>query len=255
MRFRPCIDLHGGRVKQIVGATLTDAPGAAPQTNFVSDRSPAWFARCYRRDGLGGGHVILLGPGNEEAATEALAAFPNGLQLGGGVDRENARTWLDRGAAKLIVTSWVFREGRIDWDRLRELCWLVGRDRLVLDLSCRVGKKGRYFVMTDRWQRFTEVALERSVFESLGEHCSEFLVHAVDREGLQTGPDPVLIELLARECALPLTYAGGIRNWDDIELLAETGRERLDFTVGSALDLFGGTGLRYSDLVEFSRTR
>ncbi len=254
MRFRPCIDLHEGRVKQIVGATLTDRPGPGPRTNFVSARPPAWFAQQYRRDGLDGGHVILLGPGNEAAAAEALAAFPGGLQLGGGVTAENAGAWLSKGAAKVIVTSWVFREGRIHWDRLSELRKRIGRDRLVLDLSCR-SRGGAYYVVTDRWQRFTDVALDHAAFRSLAEFCSEFLVHAVDREGLQAGPDPVLVRLLAAARVLPVTYAGGIRSWNDVDLLAKIGRGRLDFTVGSALDIFGGSGLRYRDLVDFNRDR
>ena len=258
MRFRPCIDLHNGHVKQIVGATLAETPGTEPRTNFVSDRSPAWFADRYRRDGLTGGHVVLLGPGNEQAAAEALAAFPNGLQLGGGVNRDNAQAWLERGAAKLIVTSWVFQDGQVCWSRLEELRDLVGRDRLVLDLSCRRHDDARYCIMTDRWQRSTQVFLEHAVFDAFSEFCDEFLIHAVDREGLQAGPDPGLIALLADECCLPATYAGGIRDWNDIEMLAQRGRGELDFTVGSALDLFGGTGLRYRELVEFDwgrRTR
>jgi len=252
VRFRPCIDLHEGHVKQIVGATLTERPGPGPRTNFVSDRPPAWFARQYCRDGLDGGHVILLGPGNETAAEEALAAFPGGLQLGGGVTAENASLWLDKGAAKVIVTSWVFQEGRIQWDRLCELRKRIGRDRLVLDLSCRQ-RDGTYYVVTDRWQRFVDVALGAPAFKSLAEFCSEFLVHAVDREGLRAGPDPQLMRLLAEASPLPTTYAGGIRSWEDIDLLAKIGRDRLDFTVGSALDIFGGDGLRYGDLVAFNR--
>ena len=75
MRFRPCIDLHEGRVKQIVGTSLRD--GIAPQTHFIAPpHPPAYFAARYCCDQLFGGHVIMLGPGNEDAATQALAAFP-----------------------------------------------------------------------------------------------------------------------------------------------------------------------------------
>ena len=124
--FRPCIDLHEGRVKQIVGGSLDTAE---LRTNFVSEKSSAWFAELYKRDGLKGGHVIMLGPGNEEAALEALRAYPGGLQLGGGINAENARKYLDTGASHVIVTSWVFRDGRVDWERLNELVTMIGRSR------------------------------------------------------------------------------------------------------------------------------
>src|SRR5208282_1311250 len=132
--FRPCIDLHEGKVKQIVGGSLGDA---GLRTNFVSEKPARWFAELYKRDGLTGGHVIMLGPGNENEARAALAAYPGGLQIGGGINRDNAQSWLDAGASHVIVTSWVFREGRVDWNRLGELVKTIGKERLVLDLSCR----------------------------------------------------------------------------------------------------------------------
>ena len=146
--FRPCIDLHEGKVKQIVGGSLGDDP-AALRTNFVSDRPARWFAELYRRDDLRGGHVIMLGPGNEPAAREALAAFPGGLQVGGGINPDNARSFLEAGASHVIVTSWIFREGRLEEERLRQLSAALGKNRLVLDLSCR-RKEGDYFVVTIR---------------------------------------------------------------------------------------------------------
>ncbi|MGA2657328.1 MAG: phosphoribosylformimino-5-aminoimidazole carboxamide ribotide isomerase, partial [Verrucomicrobiota bacterium] len=176
--FRPCIDLHEGKVKQIVGGTL----GAEPerlQTNFISERPAAWYAALYRRDGLKGGHVVLLGPGNDPEARAALEAYPGGLQLGGGVNLENVRAWLQAGASHVIVTSWVFRQGRLDWDRLRQLVTAIGKERLVLDLSCR-RRGGDYFVVTDRWQRFTELAITPENLAKLGAWCAEFLVHAVE---------------------------------------------------------------------------
>jgi len=249
--FRPCIDLRNGRVVQIVGGTLTDS-GAGTRTNFESDRPADWFARRYRDDGLTGGHVISLGPGNEEAARAALGAYPGGLHIGGGVTAANARAWLDAGASHVIVTSWVFREGRLDDERLRELVGIVGRDRLVLDLSCR-RRGGDYFVVTDRWQKFTDLTVEKRTLERLSSSCAEFLVHAVDVEGLCRGIDRELVARLADATPLPTTYAGGASSMQDLVEVTEIGRGRIDLTIGSALDLFGGGGVRYEDCVAFNR--
>ncbi|HTH48585.1 MAG TPA: phosphoribosylformimino-5-aminoimidazole carboxamide ribotide isomerase [Candidatus Limnocylindria bacterium] len=249
--FRPCIDLRDGKVTQIVGGTLTDS-GAGVTTNFVSEKPPGWFAGLYRGDELMGGHVIQLGGGNAGAARAALAAWPGGLQLGGGVTADNARAWLDAGASHVIVTSWVFADGRLDWDRLRQLEALVGRERLVLDLSCRK-RGGEYFVVTDRWQKFTELTLSEATFAALAGHCVEFLVHAVDVEGLCRGIDGELVTQLADWSPLPTTYAGGARSLGDLELVERLGRGRIDLTIGSALDIFGGSGVRYADCVAFNR--
>ncbi len=249
--FRPCIDLHEGRVKQIVGGTLSDDP-AALRTHFVAPQPPAWFAALYRRDGLRGGHVICLGPGNDAAAREALAAYPGGLQLGGGVTADNARDWLEAGASHVIVTSWIFREGRVDPERLRALERAVGRERLVLDLSCR-RRGAEYVVVTDRWQRFTALAVTRQTLEQLAEHCAEFLIHAVDVEGLCRGIDEELVARVGEWAPCPVTYAGGARSLADLERVTELGRGRVDLTIGSALDIFGGTGVRYADCVAFNR--
>jgi phosphoribosylformimino-5-aminoimidazole carboxamide ribotide isomerase len=249
--FRPCIDLHEGRVKQIVGGSLSDAPGAL-RTNFVSDRPARWYAELYKRDGLRGGHVILLGPGCETEARAALEAYPGGLQLGGGVNRDNARGWLDAGASHVIVTSWVFREGRVDWERLQELERAIGRERLVLDLSCRKRER-RYLVVTDRWQSFTELAVSRETLETLGRHCGEFLIHAVDVEGLCRGIDAELVTQLGTWTPRPLTYAGGASTLADLETVTRLGQGRVHLTIGSALDIFGGTGVRYEDAVAFNK--
>ncbi len=249
--FRPCIDLHEGQVKQIVGGTLSDS-GAGLRTNFVSEKSAAWFAELYRRDGLKGGHVILLGSGNETAAREALARYPGGLHLGGGVNFGNARAWLDAGASHVIVTSWVFRDGRVDWERLNELVTMIGKRRLVLDLSCRK-RGGDYFVVTDRWQKFTEEKLSRALLQKLGAHCDEFLVHAADVEGLCRGIDQELVEKLADWTPLPTTYAGGAKSLGDLEEVTRLGQGRIDLTIGSALDIFGGNGVKYEDVVAFNR--
>jgi phosphoribosylformimino-5-aminoimidazole carboxamide ribotide isomerase len=249
--FRPCIDLHEGRVKQIVGGTLSDDPSGL-RTNFVSERSAGWYADLYRRDNLRGGHVIMLGPGNESAAREALLAFPGGMHLGGGVNLHNAQSWLDAGASHVIVTSWVFRDGKLDAERLRELVKAIGRDRLVLDLSCR--KRGPdYCVVTDRWQKFTELTISPETLQQLAGSCSEFLVHAADVEGLCQGIDLELVEKLGRWSPSPTTYAGGASSLADLEAVSRHGGGKIDLTIGSALDIFGGTGVRYAEAVAFNR--
>ena len=247
--FRPCIDLHEGKVKQIVGGSLGDS---GPRTNFVSDRSAAWFAELYRRDGLAGGHVIQLGSGNDVEARAALAAYPGGLHLGGGVNAANARGWLDAGASHVIVTSWVFREGRVDWTRLDELVKAIGREKLVLDLSCR--KRGNdYFVVTDRWQKFTELVVNEETLKKFSSFCAEFLIHAVDVEGLCHGIDRELVEKLGRWTPIPTTYAGGANSLADLEEVTRLGGGKIDLTIGSALDIFGGRGVSYADCVKFNR--
>jgi phosphoribosylformimino-5-aminoimidazole carboxamide ribotide isomerase len=250
--FRPCIDLHEGRVKQIVGGSL-DGPGGL-RTNFEADHDAAWFARRYRDDGLAGGHVIMLGPGNEAAAAAALAAYPGGLQVGGGITADNAAAWLDRGASHVIVTSWLFPAGRLDDDRLAALVRAVGRDRLVLDLSCR-RIDDRYVVMADRWRTATDTIVDQPGVAALAERCAELLVHAVDVEGLQQGIDDELVTRLGQWSPVPCTYAGGARTLDDLHRVERLGRGRVDLTIGSALDLFGGSGVRYADAVAFNQGR
>ena len=249
--FRPCIDLHDGKVKQIVGGSLKD-DGAGLRTNFVSERPASWFAELYRRDDLKGGHVIKLGPGNDDAARAALAAYPGGLHLGGGVDAENATSWLEAGASHVIVTSWVFRDGQLDWERLKRLVAVIGKERLVLDLSCRK-RGGDYFVVTDRWQKFTELTLSQETLARLAEFCDEFLIHAADVEGLCRGIDSELVAKLGEWTPIPTTYAGGAKSLADLEEVTRVGRGRVDLTIGSALDVFGGSGVTFAEVVEFNR--
>ena len=256
MRIRPCIDLRDGKVVQIVGGTLRDSDGDGggggdAVVNFATERPSAVYARRYRADGLGGGHVIALGPGNEEAALCALRAFPGGMHFGGGVTPENAGRYLDAGASHVVVTSYVMREGQIDADRLAALVRAVGRARLVLDLSCRP-RGGAYHVVTDRWQRFTDVTVDAAALERLSAHCAEFLVHAADVEGKRAGVDLALVRLLAEGSPIPVTYAGGVRSLEDVEAVRREGAGRVDLTVGSALSLFGGS-LPYRDLVGWQR--
>lgn len=249
--FRPCIDLHEGKVKQIVGGTLGDDPSQV-RTNFVAERSSGWYAKLYRKDELKGGHVIMLGPGNEPAAREALGYYPGGLQVGGGINVDNARSFLDAGASHVIVTSWVFRDGTLDRDRLAVIVKSIGKNRLILDLSCR-GRGEDYYVVTDRWQRFTDLRISTETLNSLAIHCDEFLIHAVDVEGLCQGIDHRLVSMLSDWSPIAATYAGGARSLSDLEEVTRIGRGRIDLTIGSALDIFGGTGVRYADAVAFNR--
>ena len=253
MRFRPCIDLHEGKVKQIVGSTLADDDPDRLLTNFTAEAAPSWFAELYRNDDLWGGHVIMLGPGNEDAAAQALAAWPGGLQIGGGITASNAAGWLERGASHVIVTSWVFQDGRIDLERLAQLVSEIGKERLVLDLSCR--KRGEdYFIVTDRWQKFTEVAINSDTLNELAEFCDEFLIHAADVEGKCSGIEERLIGDLADQSPIPTTYAGGVSSMADLELINHVGRGKLDVTIGSALDIFGGALIRYGEVVKMHNT-
>jgi phosphoribosylformimino-5-aminoimidazole carboxamide ribotide isomerase len=249
--FRPCIDLHEGKVKQIVGRSLTGQP-ADLRVHFVSERPSRWFAELYRRDGLSGGHVIMLGPGNEEAAREALAAYPGGLQMGGGIDLANAAGWLEAGASHVIVTSWIFRDGQLDWPRLKDLAKAIGQKRLVLDLSCRK-RGGDYYVVTDRWQKFTDLKIDADILGRLGEYCAEFLVHAADVEGLCRGIDLELVEKLGRWSPRAATYAGGAKALSDLEEVARAGGAKINLTIGSALDIFGGSLVRYDEVVALNR--
>jgi phosphoribosylformimino-5-aminoimidazole carboxamide ribotide isomerase len=252
VRFRPCIDLHGGKVKQLVGGTLSDADPASTVTNFESPQPPSFYADLYWRDGLEGGHVIMLGPGNEAGACEALGRHPGSLQVGGGVTPDNAARWLAAGAAKVIVTSYLFENSELSFGRLEEMRQAVGRERLVVDLSCR--RQGEeYRVACNRWQTLTGLTLGPAVLARLAGACSELLIHAVEVEGRQGGVDEALVARLAEWTPLPTTYAGGVRHLADVLRVRELGRNRLDVTVGSALDLFGGRGITYRELVEFDR--
>lgn len=251
MRFRPCIDLHNGKVKQIIGSTLSDQNHKGLQTNFTSEHPPSYYAEMYNRDRLTGGHVIKLGSGNEEAAIDALGAYPGGLQIGGGITEENAAFWLDQGAGGVIVTSYVFQDGQVLENRLKKLVSAIGKDKLIIDLSCR--KKGDdYFVVTDRWQKFTDMRISPESLEYFSHFCSEFLIHAVDVEGKCSGIDDGLTINLGSWTPIPTTYAGGIKNIEDMHKIKELGKNRLDATIGSALDIFGGKGIRYVDAVTFN---
>ncbi len=250
--FRPCIDLHCGRVKQIVGGSLTDDENTL-RTNFVAEHDASWYARLYRKDGLKGGHVIKLGPGNDEAARAALAAWPGGLQIGGGITPSNAEQWLNAGASHLIVTSCLFdRDGHFLPHILKELVSAVGAQHLVLDLSCRKTATG-WTVAMNRWQTLTNLELSPATLDMLAEHCAEFLIHAADVEGLCRGIDRELVTMLGSWRKRPMTYAGGINSIADFDEINRLSGGTMDATVGSALDIFGGALINYADLVKRNR--
>ncbi|WP_018970463.1 phosphoribosylformimino-5-aminoimidazole carboxamide ribotide isomerase [Rubritalea marina] len=250
-QFRPCIDLHNGQVKQIVGGTLSD-DGAGLKENFVADSSAAEFAQMYQDDALRGGHVIQLGPGNLEAARAALQSYPGALQLGGGVKLENAAAWLEAGASHVIVTSWLFdADGTFRMDRLKELSREIGRERLVVDLSCRRSPEG-WVVAMNRWQTLTNVKVDHASLDAMAEYCDEYLIHAADVEGLCGGVDLELVELLGHWAGIPMTYAGGVGTMDDVLAVDRHSGGHIDITVGSALDIFGGTGVVYKELVQWN---
>ena len=293
-KFRPCIDLHDGKVKQIVGSSLSDS-GAGLKTNFETDRSSAWFAELYKRDGIKGGHVIMLGKGNESAAKDALSAYPGGLQVGGGINAQNALEYIQAGASHVIVTSWIFPDGKLDRSRLDELVRTVGKEHLILDLSCKrtgftkinfegntqkvIGRRddygmypGPFFssetidsaleikgsiwqITTNRWQTIIDIEITKETLEDLAQYCDEFLVHAADVEGKQQGMDDELIFFLAKNSPIPVTYAGGAKSLEDLEHCKEISNGKIDLTIGSALDLFGGKGVKYDDCVKFNKAQ
>jgi len=245
MEFRPCIDIHNGCVKQIVGGSLSDV-GDYVKENFVSNQDAAFFANLYRSAGIKGGHIILLNAKDspyyevtKKQAFLALEAFPNGMQVGGGITAENALEFLEKGASHVIVTSYVFHEGIIDYERLRRLADTVGKEHLVLDLSCKKTSDG-YYIVTDRWQNLTKQKVTSMLMDELMQYCDEFLVHAVDVEGKSQGIEKELVSLLGSWGKIPVTYAGGVHSYDDLAQLKILGKDCLNVTIGSALDLFGG---------------
>jgi len=252
--FRPCIDLHNGRVKQIVGGSLSEG-GEGLLTNFESDRPAEYYAELYKQDELRGGHVIKLGPNNDRAAREALASYSGGLQVGGGIQLENAAEWLRAGASHIIVTSWLFdREGHFLPGRLDQLVAEVGKERLVLDLSCR-GKEGTWVVAMNRWQTSTDLVVDRATIVELAANCHEFLIHAADFEGKCEGIDHHLVEFLGRYSPIPVTYAGGANSFNDLAEVDRLSGGKVDLTIGSALDIFGGSQIKYEDCVTWNRLR
>ena len=255
MRFRPCIDVHNGKVKQIIGSSLVDT-GDQAKENFASAKGADFYARMYRERGLNGGHVIMLNPVEspyyditKKQAMMALSATPGLLQIGGGINADNAKEFLDAGASHVIVTSFVFKNGKISMTNLKKLVKAVGKEKIVLDLSCKADENGRYMVVTDRWQQMTDVELSAENLEKLSEYCDEILVHAADVEGKQNGIEENVARILGDWGKMPITYAGGVHSLEDIDKLRKLGKGKIDVTVGSALDIFGGK-LRMDDVIK-----
>ena len=257
MRFRPCIDIHNGKVKQIIGSTLKDKGDSAAE-NFVSEKDAGYYADLYKKNHLTGGHIILLNSKDsmyyedtKRQAVKALAEFKNGMQVGGGITDENAMEFIEAGASHVIITSFVFKDGRVDYENLKKISSRVGKERLVLDLSCR-SRNGRYYVVTDRWQKFTDEEVNEALLDKLSAYCDEYLIHAVDVEGKNAGIDKELVKMLGTWNGISMTYAGGIRSMEDIEKLETYSDGRIDFTIGSALDIFGGC-LKFNDIVKIMK--
>ncbi|KAI9844332.1 MAG: Enzyme that catalyzes the fourth step in the histidine pathway [Sclerophora amabilis] len=252
-RFRPCIDLHSGQVKQIVGGTLTTASSDL-KTNYVSTLPASYFAKLYKDNELTGAHVIMLGPGNEDAAKEALMEWSDALQVGGGITDANAARWIELGAQKVIITSYLFPDGKFSMERLETVLKALqgNKEKLVIDLSCR--RKGEtWFVAMNKWQTLTDMEVTRESIKLLEPFCSEFLVHAADNEGLQRGIDEELVPRLAQWCSIPVTYAGGGKDIADLESVKRLSNGRVDLTIGSALDIFGGNAVKFEDCIEWNK--
>ncbi|MFV0466074.1 MAG: phosphoribosylformimino-5-aminoimidazole carboxamide ribotide isomerase [Lachnospiraceae bacterium] len=259
MEFRPCIDIHNGKVKQIIGSSLTDQKDQA-QENFVAEQDAAFYAKLYEGSGVRGGHIVLLNhigsafyEATLEQAKKALRAFPKGLQVGGGINLDNAEWFLDQGASHVIVTSYVFSNGYVDYNNLKRLSERIGSEKLVLDLSCRK-KNDEYYVVTDRWQKFTDEKVTPQLLERLKKYADEFLIHAVDVEGKSSGIEKELVSILGNWAELPITYAGGVGSFADLDALWELGRGNLNVTIGSALDIFGGP-MPYQEVISYMNTR
>ncbi len=259
MEFRPCIDIHNGRVKQIVGSSLRDQ-GDTARENFVSQQDGAFYAHLYKEQNICGGHIILLNSVESEyyeatrkQALLALEEYPGGLQVGGGITPDNAASFIEAGASAVIVTSYVFRDGKINYENLDKLVQAVGREHVVLDLSCRYREDG-YYIVTDRWQKFTDEKIDRELLDRLADSCAEFLVHAVDVEGKSSGIETDLVRLLGEWGKIPITYAGGVHSFEDLDAIYRLGNNRLNVTIGSALDLFGGP-MSYEKVIQYVKER
>lgn len=255
MKFRPCIDIHNGKVKQIVGGSLKDENNQAKE-NFVSEVDSTYYANLYKANNIKGGHIILLNNKDSEyfettksEAIKALMAYKGGLQIGGGVNCDNALEYIKAGASHVIVTSYVFKNGKINYDNLNKIFNAVGKEHLVLDLSCRK-KDDKYYIVTDRWQKFTDVCIDENIFYELSKYCDEFLVHAVDVEGKASGIEEEVAKILGRLENIKVTYAGGISSFADLDILKELGNRKIDFTIGSALDIFGGK-MQFDSVVKY----
>ncbi|KAI8071225.1 Phosphoribosylformimino-5-aminoimidazole carboxamide ribotide isomerase [Gongronella butleri] len=251
-RFNGCVDLHHGQVKQIVGGSLNDSTPDTLRTNFVSKESPSFYAKLYEQNDVTRSHVIKLGPGNDDAAKAALHAWPNHLQVGGGITIDNAEEWLAAGASKVIVTSYLFPGAQFSLKRLQDLSQKIGKERLVVDISCR-RQGSQWIVAMNKWQTLTDMTVTKETLEMLSKYCSEFLIHAADVEGLCNGIDEELVEYLGKFVTIPTTYAGGGRYVSDLALVDKLSQGKVDLTFGSALDIFGGSSVKFDDCVAWNQ--
>lgn len=271
-KFRGCIDIHAGQVKQIVGGSLNSddtQPSGETKENFVSTQPSSYYAQLYKDNEVEGCHVIKLGsnPANDEAAQLACSTWPNLLQVGGGINDTNALEWLDQyKASHVIVTSWLFSkdsEGRtaLDWDRLKKLSSLVGKNRLIVDLSCRRVEsalgESQWVVAINKWQTLTDSELGPELLFQVVQYCDEILVHAADVEGLCNGIDEELVTRLGEWCPKDfggrIVYAGGAKLVSDLALVDKLSAGKVDLTYGSALDIFGGSLVKFTEVVEWNR--
>ncbi|MBV64303.1 MAG: phosphoribosylformimino-5-aminoimidazole carboxamide ribotide isomerase [Rickettsiales bacterium] len=254
-KFRPCIDLHRGLVKQVVGGSFSDSEIDQPIENFVSDKDSAYYANLYRKNQLPGGHIIMLGEGNEKSAKLALNEYPGGMQIGGGITPNNASYWLDEGASHVIVTSYIFEDSKFSEDKLQALTNAVGKDKLVIDLSCRTCPNGGWKVAKDKWKTITDLQVSHATFDSLSNQCAEFLIHAADVEGKCEGIDDDLAGLLGSWGKIPMTYAGGVKALGDLNRIEELSSGKVDVTIGSALDIFGGSSITYQECLDWNKRK
>lgn len=266
-KYVGCIDIHAGKVKQIVGGTLVkddtnEADSQSVATNFVSEKPSSFYAQLYKDNDVKGCHVIKLGSLEENniAAKEALQAWPGHLQVGGGINDTNAKEWIDNGASKVIVTSWLFPNGEFDLERLKKISSIVGKEHLVFDLSCRRqintdNNELSWVVAMNKWQTLTKTILSKEYFDLVSEYCSEFLVHAADVEGLCNGIDEELVKKLAEWSDLPIVYAGGAKDVSDLALVDKLSNGKVDLTYGSALDIFGGRLVKFEECCAWNKSQ
>ncbi|MBT3539096.1 phosphoribosylformimino-5-aminoimidazole carboxamide ribotide isomerase [bacterium] len=248
MQFRPCIDILNGKVTQIVGETL--ATNSLVAENFVTNKNAAYFADLYKKNNLAGGHIIMLDKTEKTKSQtiEALKTFPQDFQVGGNINSDNAQEFINAGASHIIVTSYIFKDNKLSPLRLQRLMSAVKKEKIVLDLSCRK-KNNEYYVVTNRWQIFSNFKVTSKNLETLSNYCDEFLIHGVDSEGKLQGVEIDLLNILKDFTGIPITYAGGIRDMNDIEKIKQTGNGYINFSVGTALDIFGGE-LNYNKVIE-----
>ncbi len=251
MNFRPCIDVFKGKVVQLIGTSLFGGEEKTIVKHFESEYSPAYYAELFKQDNLKGGHILSLGSGNNDVVIEALKAFNGGMKYGGSVTPENAHVYLDAGATHVIVNSYVFDNGEINLPNLKSLVKSIGKDKLVLDMSCRK-KNGDYYIVTNLWEKFTNVILDQKSLQDISKYCDEIIVHGVDSEGRKQGLESDLVRILAQHTPIKTVYAGGISSIADLTMIKALGNEKIDPCIGTALSIYGGN-LSYYEVLEWNK--